>query len=46
MRNIDNIRLSEKQFKIVETLNAIETLQICMDKNKEDFLETMKINFD
>ena len=27
--------LSEKQFKIVETLNIIMTIQMCVDKNKK-----------
>lgn len=43
MRNIGNIRLSKKQFKIVETLNAVMTVQVCIDKNKEDFRKQWKL---
>lgn len=44
MRNIDNVMLSEKQFKIAGTLNTIMIIQVCIDKKR--FLEIIKINFD
>lgn len=44
MRNIDNVMLSEKQFKIAGTLNTIMIIQVCIDKKR--FLKIIKINFD
>lgn len=37
MRSIDNVMLSEKQFRSMGTLNTVMTIQICIERNKKDF---------
>lgn len=37
MKSINNVMLSEKQFKSMGTLNTIMTIQICIEKTRKIF---------